>query len=225
MFAHLVIDLFVAGIGLGAHTVLVDADELSFVADDSDSAEIDDFFVVISMSRDELEALPEWDDDQLRNSSAGRSEDGYSSGAISGNEAGSSARTDAAASARANTPAARTEASASARRETPAGERNRVFADGYESLDRDARTGDRLTGADVYDAGGNKVGSVNDLVLDGDDISGLLVDVGGFLGLGAHTVNLPIDRADIRWNQSDDDVRVQVPMTRAELEALPEHDG
>jgi len=37
-------------------------------------------------------------------------------------------------------------------------------------------------------------------------------------------VNLPIDRADIRWNQDGDDVRVQVPMARAELEALPEHD-
>lgn len=216
-------------LGLGAHTVLVDADELSFVADDSDTAEIDDFFVVISMSREELEALPEWDDDQLRNSSAGHSEDGYSSRTNTGGEAGASARndsarTDAAASARANTPAARTEASASARQETPAAERNRVFPDGYEALDRDARTADRLTGADVYDAAGNKVGSVNDLVLDGDDISGLLVDVGGFLGLGAHTVNLPIDRADIRWNEDDDDVRVQVPMARAELEALPEHD-
>ena len=66
---------------------------------------------------------------------------------------------------------------------------------------------------------------MSDLVINGEDIEGLLVDVGGFLGLGAHTVNLPIERAEIGWKPSDDDVRVQVALTRAELEAMPEYEG
>lgn len=100
-----------------------------------------------------------------------------------------------------------------------------VLSGDYETLEREERTAERLIGADVYDAAGDRVGSVSDLVINGEDIEGLLVDVGGFLGLGAHTVNLPIERAEIGWKPSDDDVRVQVALTRAELEAMPEHEG
>jgi sporulation protein YlmC with PRC-barrel domain len=186
-------------LGLGAHTVMVDISELSFVADDRAGADRDDFFILISKSRAELEALPEWDEDHLR--------DGYG------------ARTDASAEAR-------TEASASYRQDDSLAAQVRdVFSGDYETLEREERTADRLIGADVYDAAGDRVGSVNDLVINGEDIEGLVVDVGGFLGLGAHTVNLPIDRAEIGWKRTDDDVRVQVDLTRAELEAMPEYDG
>lgn len=88
-------------LGLGAHTVMVDISELSFVADDRAGAEVDDFFIVISKSREALEALREWDEDQLRDGYAARDD---------------RARTEASASASAQTgdTAARAAASASA---------------------------------------------------------------------------------------------------------------
>lgn len=193
-------------LGLGAHTVMVDVSELSFVTDDRAGADRDDFFILISKSRAELEALPEWDEDHLR--------DGYG------------ARTEASAEARTDYAEARTEASASYYQDDSLAAQVRdVFSDDYETLEREERTADRLIGADVYDAAGDRVSSVNDLVINGEDIEGLVVDVDGFLGLGAHTVNLPIDRAEIGWKRTDDDVRVQVDMSRAELEAMPEYDG
>ena len=76
----------------------------------------------------------------------------------------------------------------------------------------------------MFDATGEEIGNVEDLVLRNQQVQGLVVDIGGFLGLGAHTVNLPVHSADIRWMPADEDVRVQVPMTRAQLEAMPEHD-
>lgn len=102
-----------------------------------------------------------------------------------------------------------------------------VFSDDFQALGgAEELTADRLRGADVYDSTGNRIGSVNDVVIGGDDnVESVLVNVGGFLGIGARTVSLPVDDADIRWNQRNDDVRVQVAMTRSQLEELPEHEN
>lgn len=280
-------------LGLGAHTVLVDIDELYFVSDSDQTDELEDFFVVISMTRDELEILPEWNDDLLRAGFNTRNGDAQGSAAM---ESGSStthrtsmtpaqtqatrapttttagltegnnardeadearadrsaspsnpseaeaeavaernertnARAEAAearaerAAAQAETTAAREEAARADRAERDAERSAAVFSDEYEMLGAEERTVDRLMGADVFDIAGNKVGSVKDVVIGGDDdVLSLLVDVGGFLGMGAHTVNLPINDAEIGWSQSDDDVRVQVSMTRSQLEDMPAHE-
>lgn len=204
-------------LGFGAHTVMVEIQNLYFVADGDASENIDDFFVVIAMSQDELEALPEWNNDQLRDGFALTSDHQRASGvAETGRTASEGMRTEAAA----DTATAGTQTQQMGRTTTE------IFGGDYAMLEGEDRTVDRLLGASVYDANGDDVGTVNDVVLDGDQrISGLLVDVGGMLGVGSHTVNLPIDRAQIGWSASDGDVRVQVMMTGEELEAMPEHDG
>ncbi|WBQ10942.1 PRC-barrel domain-containing protein [Hyphomonadaceae bacterium ML37] len=291
-------------LGLGAHTVLVDIDELYFVSDSDETDELEDFFVVISMTQDELEILPEWNDDLLRAGFGTRIGNAQGSDAMesgsstthrtsmtpaqtqstrapttttAGLTEGNNARDDAdeaRADARAEVTASRAERSASPSNRSEAeaeavAERNErtngqaeaaearaeraaaqaetaaareeaaradratrdaersaaVFSDEYEMLGAEERTVDRLMGADVFDNAGNKVGSVKDVVIGGDDdVLSLLVDVGGFLGMGAHTVNLPINDAEIGWSQSNDDVRVQVEMTRSQLEAMPAHE-
>ena len=241
-------------LGLGVHTVLVAIDELYFVSDSDTTDELEDFFVVISMTREELEILPQWNDDLLRASFDARNGGASASTtaqpraqmtpaqtrAAETSAAAATARTDAAADARADaaatrtaraaaqaeTTAARTEAARVTRQEADAARSRAVFADDYAMLGAEERTVDRLMNADVFDSAGNKVGSVKNVVIGGDDdVLSLLVDVGGFLGMGAHTVNLPIDDARIGWSQSNDSVRVQVDMTRAQLEAMPAHQG
>jgi uncharacterized protein YrrD len=280
-------------LGLGVHTVLVDIEELYFVSDSDQTDELEDFFVVIAMTQDELEALPEWNDNLLsasfdmRNGNAQsgtpmtpaqtqstRAPTTTTSGMTEGNDArteAADARTDARAevaalraertaeqdeaqserveaanernarmnaeaqaaeardaraAAQAETTAAREEAARADRAERDEERSNAVFSDNYTMLGNDEHTVERLMGADVFDNAGNKVGSVNDVIIGGDDdVLSLLVDVGGFLGMGVHTVNLPIDNAEIGWSQTDDDVRVQVSVTRAQLEAMPAHEG
>lgn len=53
-------------------------------------------------------------------------------------------------------------------------------------------------------------------------ISHAIIDVGGFLGMGEHSVAVPID--DLVIYQKDDDIRIYLPWTREQLEALPEFD-
>lgn len=189
-------------LGFGARTVMVDLDDLYFVADDDQPEDISDFNVVASMSRDQLEALPEWDDSQLEIGFQARSygqheEHGQMQEHGHSDEMGQHAH------------AARTE-----------------VPDGYRVMDAEERTADRLMGADVYGREGEDIATVDDLILGSDgSVTDVIVDVGGFLGMGSHTVALPIDAVDILWSDSDNDVRVQVPMTEEELESLPEYES
>ena len=215
-------------LGFGTRTVMVDIEELHFVTQDGAAEDIDDFFVVIAMSQDQLEALPEWEDNRLR---AGFETRGYRQQDGAG-AAGADRMSDGTRSATGQGMGADSQAMTTdgARSDTGQGMRNdrqtMVFADGDQMIEAEERTADNLMGADVYDAGGEHIGSVQDVVLgSGNDITDVVVDVGGFLGVGTHTVLLPIEDAQIGWTEGDGNLRMQVGMTREQLEALPEYDG
>ncbi|WP_209427368.1 PRC-barrel domain-containing protein [Pararhodobacter sp. SW119] len=218
-------------LGLGARTVMVDIDELYFVADDSNPEDLGDFFVVAALTESELEGLPEWNDDQLsigfesrrysdmsRDAQLARGEGDVTEQASmeqSGDDtmatqpAEGSAMTDTTQESASDQTLART-----------------TVPEGYMVMERDARTAENLIGANVYGRQGEDVGSVDDLVLAEDgSVTHAIIDVGGFLGLGTHTVALELDAVDILWNDQDGDVRVQLPMTQEELESLPEYEG
>lgn len=94
--------------------------------------------------------------------------------------------------------------------------------DGFERAERDALTADDINSASVYDLNDDSIGSVRDLVMADDGAIGhAVVDIGGFLGWGTHTVALPFDEVSVL--RSDNDVRVYVDFTRDELEAMPEY--
>lgn len=180
-------------LGIGARTVMVPIDELYFVADDdqaqAEAESISDFFVVAGMSRDQLEALPEWSDDVLTTGFAMESREAEPRSS----EVDAVVVTDTVVMDDAVSPA--------------------------------EPTVDDLTGATVKDPAGDDVGSVEDLVMDGDIITAALIDVGGFLGIGTHRVAVPIEALNIV--RKDDGVEVDhvvIDMTKEQLEALPAHE-
>jgi sporulation protein YlmC with PRC-barrel domain len=211
-------------LGFFARTVMIDIDDLYFVADDATPEDLSDFFVVASMTREQLENLPEWSDDALTTGFAPRQvgmdatprpvDGGMADATTSGTAVPPAATVSpdpstAALEGRAGAPGA----------PAPAPE-------GYAVVDGALPSADQLVGASVYDAVGDSVGNVNDLTLNGDaEVVEVLVDVGGFLGIGSHTVALPVENVDILWNASTDSVRVHLPMTRDMIESLPEHQG
>jgi sporulation protein YlmC with PRC-barrel domain len=75
-----------------------------------------------------------------------------------------------------------------------------------------------LMGRDIVDANGDDVGEIQDLLIDGDQVQQVLVDVGGFLGMGSKTV--AIDIAQLQPEQGDSEDLV-VGMTKDQLKALP----
>ena len=209
-------------LGLGARTVRIDLDHLYFVVDDggtgggwlADTA--DDFFIVAAMTETELEGLPEFDADQLRSGlewqgdQARMDEQGAATGQSGQVEQGEMVTEEQAQDQQAM------QEGRQARTQVP---------EGYELMAPDQRTADALMGADVYGGENQQIGTVQDLVLDEQDVSHMVLDIGGFLGLGEHRVALPVQEVDILWNDQDNEVRVQVPMTQDELEQLPEHDA
>lgn len=87
-------------------------------------------------------------------------------------------------------------------------------------------TTEDLTGARIYDATGDWIGEVSQLVLaESGDITAAIVDVGGFLGIGEKPVELSMDQLQINRLDSGDGFRVSVPMTQEELEQLPTFEG
>ena len=203
-------------LGMFAHTVMVDIDDLYFVADDAaagaaDGAttELRDFFVVATMSREQLEALPEWDENQLTAGFEARNYGQQPGAAQTGQQQGMG-QTDT-----------------TMQNDQQTGMATDFTAEGYTEVQpTDERTVEALTGANVYDAAEDNIGTVTDLVLGGDNsVTHLLVDVGGFLGMGSHTVALPVEDVNILWHDQNNDVRVHVRMTREQLETLPEHQG
>lgn len=84
---------------------------------------------------------------------------------------------------------------------------------------------DSLLGGDVVDGSGNQVGSVEDLVIGADDnnVAGLIVASGGFLGIGDSHLLFPFEKASIE--QSD---RIQADISKStagELSLFKEIEG
>lgn len=188
-------------LGLGARTVMVDLNDLYFVADEAAAEDMSDFSVVATLTREELESLPEWDETQL---TTGFAEDSYDDAAMTPADDTAVAPADGAAMDTTGDDA----------------------MEGYAAIPVADLTAEQVLGANVYDTAGENIATVDDLVLGADDeITHAVMDVGGFLGLGSYTVAFDINEVDVMWNAESDDVRVQVNATQEELEAMPEHEG
>ncbi|BDA85368.1 hypothetical protein Sa4125_29100 [Aureimonas sp. SA4125] len=79
----------------------------------------------------------------------------------------------------------------------------------------------RLEDLDVYNNQNEEIGEIEDLVIkDGKTISGVVVSVGGFLGLGDRYVLL--DPSSIVLGEQDGTMRALVNTSKDELTAAPE---
>ena len=77
----------------------------------------------------------------------------------------------------------------------------------------------KLIGMNVYNAQGDKIGTVHDILLDKDGkATGVVLSVGGLLGVGAKSVGLTWKEIDVKPDQQ----QVQVSYTKDQLEAAPD---
>jgi sporulation protein YlmC with PRC-barrel domain len=73
----------------------------------------------------------------------------------------------------------------------------------------------KIIGASVYDRNNAKIGSVSDIVLDRDGrVAAVVLDVGGFLGLGSKTVAVHL--SDIKTDHD----RLTLDMTKPQLQHM-----
>jgi sporulation protein YlmC with PRC-barrel domain len=81
----------------------------------------------------------------------------------------------------------------------------------------------KLVGADVSNPQGESIGEVNEVILDdGGQAEGLLIDVGGFLGVGERRVL--VAWSDVTIHREDNgSLTVATALDKARLETLPEY--
>ena len=78
-----------------------------------------------------------------------------------------------------------------------------------------------LEGATIYGPGDEKIGSVAHTHGAGPS-SVVVIDVGGFLGIGAKPVAVPLSELEFMRDE-DGDVHAVTTWTKDELKAMPEH--
>ena len=98
--------------------------------------------------------------------------------------------------------------------------------DGYEEVTLDRLTAEDLEGARVYDTADDNVGEVSDLLVNAKgEIEAAVIDVGGFLGWGEHTVAVPLEKVQILRAADGSAPRLQVEISREQLEKMKAFNG
>lgn len=100
-----------------------------------------------------------------------------------------------------------------------------IAREGYRDAEPEELTAETLKGISVFGSKDEDIGEVGELILseDGKQIERVVLDVGGFLGLGEHNVAVTMDELRIIRAKEGDDFRVYVNATQEELEAQPEY--
>lgn len=97
--------------------------------------------------------------------------------------------------------------------------------EGYALTEVATMTADQLKGVDIYDPSDTKIAEVADVVIGADNaVTGIVTDVGGFLGMGEHRVSLAPDKVTV-YKNADGDMRAYVSMSKDELKALPAYEA
>lgn len=193
-------------LGMGERQVAVDMTALRFVSDGATADNADDWFLVLNADKPMLEAAPEWS---------------MSMTDTTGELAPDATATDTAVATDAM-PAE--DGTAMAEGETTAMATDGMMRDGYTAMASTDLTADMLKGATAYDATDANVGEVADLILATDgSVEGIIIDVGGFLGMGEKPVQLTLDQIEILRDEAGSDVRVYVTQTKEQLEAMPDY--
>jgi hypothetical protein len=83
-----------------------------------------------------------------------------------------------------------------------------------------------LKGEPVFDRHESKIGTIEDVVVgEGGRVETVVLEIGGYLGLGTHAVGVTADKLDVRRGDDGRSVRVYLSMTDQELRDLPPHGG
>lgn len=94
--------------------------------------------------------------------------------------------------------------------------------DGYNLVKVSDVSIDMLIGKNVYGTDDKSVGTVDDVTVDtAGAVQKVIIDFGGFLGMGTTKVALNFDELTILTNAGNADIRVYVDATKDQIKAMP----
>jgi sporulation protein YlmC with PRC-barrel domain len=89
----------------------------------------------------------------------------------------------------------------------------------------DEITSSKVVGTAVYNTNNEKIGEVNDLILDKDGkVAGVVIGVGGFLGMGER--NVAVSFNSVKFSKDNKGYeRITVAATKDQLKAMTPYDS
>ena len=94
--------------------------------------------------------------------------------------------------------------------------------DGYGNVNASDVSIEMLIGKTVYGIDDTDVGTVDDVTVDASGVvQNVIIDFGGFLGMGATQVALGFDELTILTNAENADIRIYVDATQDQIKAMP----
>lgn len=92
-----------------------------------------------------------------------------------------------------------------------------------QPFDTATATSNDLTGTTVYGADDTNLGEISNVVMDGDKVDSVVIDVGGFLGIGEKPVAVGMDNLAFMTDK-DGKKYLYTTFTKDQLEAQPAYD-
>lgn len=74
----------------------------------------------------------------------------------------------------------------------------------------------------VYNMGGERIGDVNDIIVDDGRVTAVIIGVGGFLGIGEKEVSMTPDQVK-RMVHTDGETYFTINSTKEQLQAAPDY--
>ena len=197
-------------LGIGERDIAVNMSSLNLVRESDDD---DDFFLVVNTDKDKLMNAPAYKrtaNNTLETPPA-ETADKDSKPAEMTDRKGES-KPQIAAKDTANT--------------TSKSSPSAIERDGYSEVKVKDVNADMLKGAPVYGANNEEIGEVDRLLKNDDGkLDGVVIDVGGFLGMGERPVAFDVEELQILRKDDSDDVLIVVDSTKSALEKKPRYQG
>jgi len=196
-------------LGMGARQVAIGLDQVNFVTDPDNTTQVS---IVTTMGADMLENAPEFDAAAQQERGMQLQEGVQQDGAQQQDMQQQDAQ----------------QQDAQQQDEWRGGREGLMAPDiqreGYQQAQTDEISADDLLDANLYDVNDDNVGNVTDVVLGPEgEAQYIVADVGGFLGLGAHTVAIGFDEMSVMHDEGMADLRIYVDVTEDTLRTMPEY--
>jgi sporulation protein YlmC with PRC-barrel domain len=101
-----------------------------------------------------------------------------------------------------------------------------IEREGYDRVEVIDVSTEMLMGKSVYDVNDTDVGTVADMIIDDSGaITEVIIDFGGFLGMGVSHAALKYDEVTVLSTEGYSEVRLYVDATKEQIEALPQYEA
>lgn len=183
-------------LGMGEQDVAVTMDQITFATDPDDRTKM---YVVVNTGADMLKGSPKYQRRAMANEATAQATD---------------ATATTTATDQANTTATDREVFVAPK----------VERDGYKQIPVTEMSSEMLVGKDVYGVNDKSVGTIDDLIVDDKGvITNVIIDFGGFLGMGTSQVSVGFEELTILADDGRTDVRVYVDATKEQVQAQPQY--